>query len=141
MKVKYIFIFLIGGLIFVSSCQKNLSKRFEGNYYFTTHIFTYEGNVNYDSVIYFYGSSKADSKTTLKIEYGPHIGSPTRHYYMEGTISPNVDEFGNLTYPDWRGQYRSFIGSFHDNGDIDITLSIHGLGGGWDNTIHGIKAN
>ena len=144
MKTTIICFFLLCSLLIFSSCQKNIAKEYTGNFYFTTDASSYVGDASNDSVIYFYGSITADSKKTLKIEYGPILMTPSSNsliakIYVEGTIYPTVDANGNFTYPDYleKDLHYIFHGGFDDNGDVNITLGFDGLGGGYSNVIHG----
>jgi hypothetical protein len=146
MKTIAILFFLFGSLIIITSCEKNLAKKYDGNFYFTTKASSYMGDVNNDSTLNFYGTIKADSKHTLKIEYGPRI-MPTSsstlvaNIYVDGIISPDVDDNENFTYPDYvaKDLHYVFHGGFNDNGDVNITLGFDGLGAGYTNTIHGTR--
>lgn len=106
MKPTVICFFLLCSLLYFSSCKKNIAKEYSGNFYFNTEASSYFGEASNDSIIYFYGSINANSKTTLKIEYGPILMTPSSNtsvakIYVEGLIYPTVDANGNFTYPDY----------------------------------------
>lgn len=123
--------------MFLLSCKKDIVDKYTGNYYFTTAVHWWDVSGTGDSTFYYYGSISADTDNRLKIEFGSN--SNTLLFY-NGTIYPIVDDNGNLSYPDWtKDPLKLFVGSFNDNGDLNITMSTSHLGGGSQNIIQGIK--
>ncbi len=101
-------------LTFIFGCKKDNSKRdyYEGNYSFTVTTTEYPDSViHYDGTITYYISSKL-----LIIWYMEENSSSTIPY----TISPNVDENGVLSFPDWTKNDGFFF-----NGNIDFDGNIN----------------
>jgi|GEM_PF-2759503 hypothetical protein len=147
MQARVMLFFLLCSFLIISACEKNFAKKHTGDYYFTTDASSYMGDANNDSTLFFYGIIVCDSKSTLRIEYGPVLMTPSNStlyakIYVAGIIYPTVDADGNLTYPDYLAKdlHYFFHGSFEDNGGVSITLGFDGLGAGYSNTIHGIRS-
>ena len=138
MLAKLRFLVLVLFTLFLFCCKKDIAKQYTGNYYFTTTVSWWNGlGQSADSTISYYGSIKADSKTTLTIEFGPNSNTNLFNY---GTIHPTIDNNGNLSYQEWLDDgHKSFSGSFNENGYLNITMATHYLEGGGDNKIHGVK--
>jgi hypothetical protein len=129
MKPFLISFFSLFIILYFSSCEKNSAKEFTGNFYFKTQLLTY-GTILKDTTMYYNGTIKENSKTSLTVEYLPGQ-----------TLQVTVDSHGNLSNPNWQtnAPYRSFQGVFHDNGDVDIYIQEHELGGGYNKKIYGTK--
>jgi len=128
-KISIIISFFAILLIF-SSCKKDIAKKYTGNYYFKTDLFTFLGSSTHDTILFFNGTIKENSKSTIEIEY-------LSNYILQLTI----DSEGNLSYPNWQSPalYTNFQGVFHDNGDVDIYMQEHYHGNGYNKTIYGTK--
>jgi hypothetical protein len=132
-------LFLLCLLLLSISCSKEKEKDlqinsgYDGNYTFTTYVYSWMGSIINDSVIVFDGKITGKENNVLEIVYGPKIKFVTTNtsyapIFCEGTIYPVIGDSGQLSYPDYLKQ------------DIHYSFSGYlGPGAGYTNEITGIK--
>ena len=140
MKAKLSLLIFLVFLLMILSCKKNTYNRFTGSYTFTTKaVEVFYTGEEHDTTINYSGSISVHDGHTLKINFGP---SSSNWIFLNGSIYPNVDDNGNLTYASWSGHdyyEKPFSGAFRDNGNVDIRICTGGLGGYLCDSIHGKK--
>jgi len=123
------------------SCEKNIAKKYGGDYTFTTIAWSYCGSDYQCDTIEYQGTISEESKHSLKINYAPAIDDNTScsGLHVEGTIFPNVDTDRNLTIPGYGGgdYHAYFYGSFDESGNLEIHFGYHGLGTGKEQIVRG----
>lgn len=131
MRLFFIIIFFFSiSYILLTSCQKQeLKKKYEGTYYFTTINYYWTITTTICDTIQYLGNIRAESKTTLEIQYAP--GFPS--------LYPAVDKEGVLSYDSYVNQNNYFSGSFTEDGNINFIIGHSNKGGGTCRYVSGIK--
>ncbi len=145
MNRKLTFLFLLGLIFFFQSCSKDILKKYEGDFSFSTKGTDYSKSkmVSKDTIINSIGTITEIDKSTLRINYGTIIQGDLRNdFFMLGTVDVKVDNNGNISSANGNYSYDiSTTGKFDgtDNLSMIIEVSTEQYGKLTTNVVDGIR--
>ena len=128
MNRKLTYLLLLSLIFFFQSCSKDILKKYEGDFSFSTKVTDYYKSkmVSKDTIIKSTGTITEIDKSTLRINYGTIIQGDSRNgFFMLGTVNVKVDSDGNISTANGNHGYDiSTTGKFDGNDRLSMIIEM-----------------
>jgi hypothetical protein len=128
MNRKLTYLILLGLILFLQSCNKDLLKKYEGEFSFSTKVTDYYKStmISKDTIINSTGTNTEIDKSTLRINYGTKIQGDSRNgFFILGTVEVKVDNDGNISLANGNYGYDiSITGEFDGTDKLSMIIEV-----------------
>ena len=128
MNRKLTYLILLGLIFFFQACTKDMLKKYEGDFSFSTKVTEYYKSTLFsrDTIINSTGTITEIDKSTLRINYGTQIqGDSQNVFFMLLTVVVKVDNDGNITPANGNNCYdTSITGKFEGTNKLSMVIEV-----------------